>query len=344
MPALDTTMSRPPNASAAASMAGPIDISSVQSAGSTTARWGSAISAATLSRPSRPRAMSATLAPSAARRIAVARPMPLLAPVTTARFPRKRGGDDMPGACTPVESGIGRMRHLEVVGVTATGLDDALEPGLGIEEIPLDVIADVAECRDPDAVGSKLRLDPLGLVARLEHHRDRRDALALLLGELMEWITRCKRLDQLEVQIADHRLGPADLELGRLPFPHRVMHHPLAIRLVDLPRAPAEGFVVVAHLRVEVANRDRELGDRISDAADGRWARLRAWLRVDLRRLDEVDRVAASRLDQAAELRLSVQVVVLDVVADIGLHVHVDAEALLEGDLDRVPVLALEEH
>jgi hypothetical protein len=51
-----------------------------------------AISDATASSASRLRAINPTFAPSAARRKAAARPMPALAPVTTARRPANRFG------------------------------------------------------------------------------------------------------------------------------------------------------------------------------------------------------------------------------------------------------------
>jgi hypothetical protein len=65
---------------------------------------------------------------------------------------------------------------------------------------------------------------------------------------------------------------------------------------------------------------------------------------MDLGRLDEVDGVTGAGLDQAAEPRLRVQVEVLDVVADVGLHDHPGIEPVPEGTLDGVAVLALLEH
>ena len=51
-----------------------------------------------------------------------------------------------------------------------------------------------------------------------------------------------------------------------------------------------------------------------------------------------------ARLDEEAEVLLRVEVVVLDVVADVGLHVDGDTELVEEGLLDGVAVRALEEH
>src|SRR5262249_12612385 len=160
------------------------------------------------------------------------------------------------------------------------------------------------ERRDPDSVRGELCLHSLGLFGCLEHHRKRRDALALGLEEFMERVSRPKRLDELEVKVTDHGFRPADLELGWFSLPFRVMHDPGAVRLVDLPRAPAERLVVVAHPLIQVTDGARHLGDRVSDPADRRWTGLRARGWVDLGRLDEIDGVAAAGFDQAAELVL----------------------------------------
>src|SRR5436190_13171258 len=99
-------------------MAAEIDDSSEQSAGRTRAPTARPISAAIASSPSRRRAIRATLAPSRASLVAVARPMPLLAPVTTARLPANRSEvDDItiapPHRDVPAEDGpviTGRSR------------------------------------------------------------------------------------------------------------------------------------------------------------------------------------------------------------------------------------------
>src|SRR5206468_10943460 len=85
---LETTMSRPPQRAAAASIAAAISGSIELSAGRAKASPPAvATSSANASSGSRRRATRPTRAPSAARRNEVARPMPALAPVTTARRP-----------------------------------------------------------------------------------------------------------------------------------------------------------------------------------------------------------------------------------------------------------------
>src|SRR5207249_3797668 len=97
-PVLCTTMSMPPNASAATPTKRSIAAPSVRSTGRTTGSGppASRMAAATSARAVSDRAPIATRAPCDARRIAMARPSPWLAAVTIARFPS-----------SPVVSGIG---------------------------------------------------------------------------------------------------------------------------------------------------------------------------------------------------------------------------------------------
>ena len=80
-------------------------------------------------------------------------------------------------------------------------------------------------------------------------------------------IVAAERLDQLEVQIADLGLRPADVEVvDRLAVELAVVHDDVAVGLEDLPRPPAERLVVGAHPRLEVAHDDRDLGDAVVEA------------------------------------------------------------------------------
>ncbi|MCY1237125.1 hypothetical protein D9M72_498100 [compost metagenome] len=83
-PALLTTRSSPPNASTASWMAAAIWASSVTSACTPMATSGPPSSAATARAFSRFRSAMTTQAPSAARRVAMALPIPEAAPVTSA--------------------------------------------------------------------------------------------------------------------------------------------------------------------------------------------------------------------------------------------------------------------
>src|SRR6266508_3182485 len=92
MPAHATTVSSPSNASAAAVVAACTDASSRTSHTSGRAQPpAAATSAATGSGAPARTSATATLAPSAARRSALARPIPLPPPVTSARRPARRG-------------------------------------------------------------------------------------------------------------------------------------------------------------------------------------------------------------------------------------------------------------
>ena len=67
---------------------------------------------------------------------------------------------------------------------------------------------------DADSLAGELGFHPVRFLTGVEHHRDRGDALPFLVQELLPGIARAQRLDQLEVEIADHRLGPAHVELA----------------------------------------------------------------------------------------------------------------------------------
>src|SRR5215207_2214447 len=281
-------------------MAAAIDASSVQSAGRTSTRASGSSSAASASSPSPRRAMSATLPPSCAIRNAVARPMPLLAPVITARLPMKRpvdalmavsrravvcgpdaparsgptrqadeghisSGSQSPGAkaeilryrsgCRQQEVDESRcslrpslVRHGEIEGVAAAGLDDALEGQLRIEEVPLDVVADMPDCCNADSLAGELGFYPVRFRTGVEHHRDRGDALTFGVQELLPGIAWAQRLDQFEVEIADHRLGPAYVEPRWLAHPLAIVHDDPVVGLEDLPRPPTECLMIGAHL------------------------------------------------------------------------------------------------
>lgn len=83
-PALLTTRSTPPNASSADRNAAPIRSSDVTSTATATALSGPPNSAATAAAFAASRSATTTQAPSATSRCAIARPMPLPAPVTSA--------------------------------------------------------------------------------------------------------------------------------------------------------------------------------------------------------------------------------------------------------------------
>ena len=89
-PALLTRMSSPPNAPTTVSTSAcraPRSATSVTTPIAASSPWASRISSTTASTRSWPRSTTATRAPSSAKRCAVARPMPLAAPVTRARLP-----------------------------------------------------------------------------------------------------------------------------------------------------------------------------------------------------------------------------------------------------------------
>src|SRR5215213_4022851 len=89
-PALLTRMSRPPNAPTTVSTSAcraPRSDTSATTPIAASSPWASRISCTTASTRSWPRSTTATRAPSSAKRCAVARPMPLAAPVTSARLP-----------------------------------------------------------------------------------------------------------------------------------------------------------------------------------------------------------------------------------------------------------------
>src|SRR5215469_2384953 len=163
--------------------------------------------------------------------------------------------------CINDRSWVDGLGGHEVDRVPAARLDDALERGLSVEVVPLDVIADPAGRGHAHPGLRELPLDRLRLLVGLEHHRDRADPLAVLVEHALPGIVAGDRLDQLEVQVADHDLRPADVEVvDRLAVQRAVVHDDLAVRPEDLPRAPAERLVPGPHLHVQVADDERDLG------------------------------------------------------------------------------------
>ena len=85
-----------------------------------------------------------------------------------ARYDRPAAGEPVRWCCnqTPISlnrtiSGVDLDRLHEVDRMTGTGLNQAFEGRFGVEVVPLDVVADVADRKDPDAQLRELRLDLL---------------------------------------------------------------------------------------------------------------------------------------------------------------------------------------
>src|SRR6185312_122215 len=169
MPALLTRTSTPPNAAAAcwASLIGAscsarsIAAVTIWTPNSSVRADAAELSAA----PSRP--LSTSFAPAAAKVRAMSAPMPLVAPVISARLPSRRGPVDGDSACV-----IGQIRAFEY-GVGGSGIGDELV------EVPPECAADdrvdlvLAHC-DGDGdrdVAQRLELDRDQTVATLEVDR-----------------------------------------------------------------------------------------------------------------------------------------------------------------------------
>ena len=108
-------------------------------------------------------------------------------------------------------------------------------------------------------------LDRVTVLALVEHRRDRRDALAMAVHELAPEVRPRERLEQLEVQGADVDLGTAQRVVHGLAAQLRAVVHRRHV-VEDLPGSPAERLVVRGHRRVEVADRQGHLGDRVAQA------------------------------------------------------------------------------
>ena len=156
-PALLTTMSTPPKASSDASSAAAIWASSVTSQATLTAPSVVPISRATAS--ALPASMSATMthAPSAARRWAMARPIPEPPPVTNA---------------TRVASGLGLGRRASLASSSAQySMRNFSDSGIGAY-----VLNRLGAAHDVDRVDVELAGDPRGLLVRPEaEHADARN-------------------------------------------------------------------------------------------------------------------------------------------------------------------------
>src|SRR5437868_5557621 len=120
--------------------------------------------------------------------------------------------------------------------MSASGLDYALEARLGIEVVPLYVVADMADRRTFDAEPTELLDHLLGFLSRLEHDSDRADPLPMLLKHPLPRIVTPEWLDELEVEVSNFGLRPANVEVvGRLAVEFAVVHHHFAVGFKDFP-------------------------------------------------------------------------------------------------------------
>jgi hypothetical protein len=149
---------------------------------------------------------------------------------------------------------VGRVdlggRH-EVDGVTAARLDEAAEAVLRVQVVVLDVVADQGAHRHVDAELGESLLDDRRLFVGVEHDRDRGDALAARLQELPPQARALGRLEQFEVQVADHDLGAPQAVGDGLAAELRAVVHRLDV-VEDTPARPPERLVVALHRAVQV--------------------------------------------------------------------------------------------
>src|SRR3954471_22312484 len=332
MPALLTRMSIPPQASTAAPAAARGPAMVAMSAVITRQRRPHASTPALASAsPAASRATTATSAPASANTRQISRPMPLEAPVTSARLPvsEKRSTND-PAIWPPLFSvaGVGRLSPRRAPPSRGgSGAFAATRP----RQQPRQVLAGVAATCGGDLLGRAFGHRPAPTRAAFRPHVDQ----------------PVRRLDHLEIVLDDdHRVARVDQRVQHLQQLPDVLEMQAGGRLVQdvdgLARgAPAQFLGELDPLRLPARQRGRLLADM--DVAQAHLLQGHQ-LVVDRRhRLEEIDRLVDGHVEHVGDRprpvghfqRLAVEALA---AADVAGDEHVRQEMHL--DLDQAVALA----